>query len=65
MVYTRSMSSVSTRSSSSAAVAPASTVITVAHVDLRHQYNLRPRYSKLIVTVPAGPYNLRPRVQFQ
>jgi hypothetical protein len=61
MVNTRSMATSSTHSKSSL-VAP--TVMTVTHADLHHRYNLRPRYSKLVVTVPAGPYNLRPRVQF-
>lgn len=64
MVYTRSMAITVTRKNGTSFTIPSAPAPAVTTAQESH-YNLRPRMSKLIVTVPAGPYNLRPRVQFQ
>jgi len=60
MVQTRSMTTTKTTSTKP-------TTVTKPHIDVaqRTQYDLRPRQSRITVTIPITPYALRPRITFQ
>ena len=59
MVQTRSMTTTKTTKTT--------TVVTKPHIDVAQptQYALRPRQSRITVTIPITPYSLRPRITYQ
>jgi hypothetical protein len=66
MVQTRSM--ITTKTSSKKTVRSANddnATVPVPVISGREPYELRPRVSRVTVTIPLTPYSLRPRISFQ